>query len=354
MAREQQRRRRSSGSSNSAADGAAPRSARALYRDAAAQAAAPVEAETQTFLLPDGDGVNHTVDSATSPGLPPPSYQQLRQRPPVGGNSLPMQSSDGTVARYPAASAGISAGASMGEDTLNISQTALAAIDEIQGGLDMPDPVASPRLFELKTLHLLEHQKQAEKVEKEVRNLVDLGLLHQDEELVLHLAETEGRGEAVLDRIESNRNPELIDTVVTYTALAQQQPSLRSVTPNTSSLSAIQGRQRGGAAPRSHPERDWFSADRDAGRHTPEDLAEFHEVSNSLQRSLSQRGSAHSTDRLPAAEQLHSSPEMRPPAAEVEPRSTQGPVPLILSEDDDDDDGPLTSTAAPRSGVSWS
>jgi hypothetical protein len=142
--------------------------------------------------------------------------QQQQPPPPTAENPQPRQPAPTAVARRSAANP--PSYADVTQDTLNLSMAAMAAIDTVGVHTAVPEEAMSPFMYELKTLHRIEHGEQASRVEGEVRNLVDLGLVHQDEELAMHLAEEEGRPDEVLARIEACHDPLLVDAVAEHTA----------------------------------------------------------------------------------------------------------------------------------------
>lgn len=159
------------------------------------------------------------------------------------------------------------------DDALNLSQQALATVDELGQSYadDACAGVLSPHIAGLQRLHRVEYAEQAHRVEQEVKSLCDLGMMHQDEELALHLAEEEGRADEVLSRIEACHDPALVDMVA--------------------STGALPVRSRGSAAVQWQEDAyaDHLDVQEHAAHpHEPQDLAQFDTVASSLLRNMEQ------------------------------------------------------------------
>ena len=165
-------------------------------------------------------------------------------------------------------------------DVLDVSQHALNAVDTIHNSLledDDMDAYMSPHVRGLRKLHRVEHNEQVSRVEQEVKNLCDLGLLHQDEELALHVAEEEGRADEVLIRIEACHDPDLVEYVATNGGADASLPHL-----SRQQLLPLQE-----AAHSAHLD----VAEHNSHPHQPEDLAEFDRTASSMLRASTQRRS---------------------------------------------------------------
>lgn len=167
-------------------------------------------------------------------------------------------------------------------DVLDVSRHALNAVDVLSASFaeDEVDANLSLHVRGLRKLHRVEHNEQVSRVEQEVKNLCDLGLLHQDEELALHVADDEGRADEVLSRIEACRDPALIEFVATnggtHETLSSQQLLPLRQEAHREHLDVVEHS--------SHP-------------HQREDLEEFDRTATSMLRAGGRRSAEASFER---------------------------------------------------------